>query len=252
MLERLEGLARFVRANVAGIVAAVVLAALASAAVRWIVKNGEKPAPRKVMQFTMVNVDRPPSPKPPPPPPTPPPPQQQPKVEEKTDEPQQPNRVELKPQDLPPPDAPPPPPGGGRLGMDSDGAEGPGDAFNLVGSRGGKGLLNGPGGLGDGSGSGVGEGSAQARWAWYYTRVQGDLEAVLRRSKKLSASSLVMEIRVSWDESGRVTLVQPVKSSGDPALDREYEALVGHTLRNPPPADVPKPVVFRIRARRPQ
>jgi TonB family protein len=194
-----------------------------------------------------VNIDRPPPPRTPPPPP---PPTQQPKLEEKAEE-ARPDRVEIKAMDVPPPDAPPPAPGGGQLGMDAEG-EGPGDAFNLVGSRGGKGLLNGPGGLGDGSGSGLGDGSAQARFAWYYAKVQGDVESVLRKSKRLSSASVTMEIRISWDESGRITLAQPVRSSGDATLDREYQSLVGQMLRSPPPADVPKPVVFRIRARRPQ
>jgi TonB family protein len=246
-MERLEALARFVRTNGVGVAAALLLLGLASSAVRWVLKNRETPPPRKVVQFTMVNIEKPPPPKAPPPPP---PPQQPQKVEEAHDEPQ-PNRVEIKSMDMPPPDAPPPAPGGGQLALAAEG-EGPGDAFNLAGNPGGKGLLSGGVGLGDGSGGLGGEGSAQARYGWYYARMKGDLEAVLKRSKRLTAANLVMELRISWDDTGRVTLAQPVRSSGDPALDREYQALVGTTFKNPPPADIPRPVIFRIRALRPQ
>jgi TonB family protein len=242
-MERLAALARFMRANWVGVGAALVLLGLASLAVRWIAKSREAPPPRKVMQFTMVNVEKPPPPKAPPPPP-------QPQKVEETREEAQPNRIEIKPMDLPPPDAPPPPAGGGQLSLAAEG-EGPGDAFNLAGKPGGRGLLSG-GGLGDGTGDGLGQGSADARNAYYYSKVQGALESVLRRSKRLRSASLSMEIRISWDDAGRVTKAQPVKSSGDPAIDREYQDLVGLTLPTAIPPDVPKPVVLRIRARRPQ
>jgi outer membrane biosynthesis protein TonB len=246
-MERLEALARFVRANGVGVVAGIVLVGLGSLAVRWIARNRETPPPRKVMQFTMVNIEKPPPPKVPPPPP---PPQQPQKVEEAHDEPQA-NRVELKAMDVPPPDAPPPTPGGGQLALAADG-DGPGDAFNLAGNPGGKGLLSG-GGIGDGSGGGLGSGAdAASRYAWYYARMQPDIEAVLRRSKKLTATQTVAELRIWWDPSGRVTRVQPVGASADPALAEEFHALVGLQLRQPPPADVPMPVIMRIKAHRPR
>src|SRR6516165_2485686 len=116
-MERFEALARFARANGLGVAAALLLLGLGSAAVRWILKSRETPPPRKVVQFTMVNIDRPAPPKAPPPPP---PPQQPQKVDEPRDEPQA-NRVELKAMDVPPPDAPPPTQGGGQLALAADG-----------------------------------------------------------------------------------------------------------------------------------
>ncbi len=245
-MERLAALARFLRANGVGVGAALVLLALAVGAIRWIAKSRDAPTPRKVVQFQMVNVDRAPPPRAPPPPP----PQQPQKVdEEKVDEPQA-NRVELKAMDLPPPDAPPPTPGGGQLALAAEG-DGPGDAFNLAGNPGGRGLL-GSGGLGDGSGVGVGSGDAQGRYGWYYARMQPDIEAVLRKSKKLSSSALVAEVKIWWDGAGRITRVQPVGASADPAVADEFRALVGVQLRQPPPADVPVPVIMRIKALRPR
>jgi hypothetical protein len=81
--------------------------------------------------------------------------------------------------------------------------------------------------------------------------MQPDVEAVLRRSRRLSAVAAVAELRLWWDESGRITRVQPVRPGADPTLDHEFEALVGLQLRHPPPPDVPMPVVMRIQARRP-
>jgi outer membrane biosynthesis protein TonB len=213
--------------------------------IRWIVRShAEGPPPRKVMQFAVVSV-QPQPPRPPPPPPQAPPPPKP------IDEPQ-PNRVDVRPTDIPP-DAPPPPPGtppAGPLALAAEGT-GPGDAFQLAGNPGGRGLLSG-GGIGDGTGGGLGQGDPAARYAWYYARMQPDIEAVLRRSKRLSAASVVAELRLWWDESGRITRVLPVRRSADPTLDQEFEVLVGLQLRQRPPPDIPMPVVMRVRAHRPQ
>src|SRR5262249_58024217 len=87
----------------------------------------------------------------------------------KRDEPQR-NRVEIKSTDLPPLGAPPPQnaPGGGRLSLAAE-ATGEGDAFNLAGNPGGRGLLSG-GGLGDGTGIGSGDG-VDSRYGWDYPKL---------------------------------------------------------------------------------
>jgi outer membrane biosynthesis protein TonB len=242
---RTERAREFLRANgvTVGVAAGLVLAT--GLGVRWIVsERNEPPAPRKVMQFAVVNVQPAQQPKPPPPPPMPTP--------QKVDDEPQPDRHELRAMDIPP-DAAPPPPGAapaGPLALAEEGT-GPGDAFNLVGNPGGRGILSG-GGLGDGSGVGGGQGDAAARYAWFYARMQPDVEAVLRRSKRLSAVSAVAELRLWWDESGRITRVQPVRPNRDASLDQEFEALVGLQLRHRPPPDVPMPVVMRVHARRPR
>jgi outer membrane biosynthesis protein TonB len=244
MSERVARLREYLRANgtTVGVAAALVL--LAGLGIHWIVGQKSEPSsPRKVMQFAMVNVQPTPQPKlpPPPPPPTP----------QKVDDEPQPDRHDLRPMDLPP-DAAPPPAGApaGPLALAEEGT-GPGDAFNLAGNPGGRGILSG-GGLGDGTGVGGGGGDAASRWAWFYGRMQPDVEAVLRRSRRLSAVAAVAELRLWWDESGRITRVQPVRPSPDPTLDQEFEALVGLQLRHPPPPDLPMPVVMRVQARRPR
>jgi periplasmic protein TonB len=235
-LERVVGLLRR-NAFPAGLV--VVLLALGALGVRWIARNRESPPPRKVMQFSMVTIQpRPPEKPPPPPPPVPPP-----KVQE-----EETTRVNLKPQDLLPPDEPrPASPPAGPLALAAEG-EGPGDAFNLAGNPGGRGLLSG-GGLGDGSG-GLGGGGGNP-FGWYYAQVADELGEALRRNKRISSASLRVELRLWTDPAGRVSKVQLLRSTGDPEVDQAIQSVVGLRLRQPPPPGSPMPMVLRVTARRP-
>src|SRR5215813_3857814 len=193
MSQPIQRAAEFVRAHLFSVAFVLVLVTLAGYAVRWIASNRGAPAPRKVMQFTVVSV--PPQVKPPPPPP----PVTPPKVEEPEN-----TRVNLKPQDLLPPDEPrPASPPAGPLALATEG-EGPGDAFNLAGNPGGRGLLSG-GGLGDGSGVGGGGGNP---YGWYYAQVADELGEALRRNKRITTAALRVELRLWTDPDGRVSKVQ--------------------------------------------
>ena len=228
----------FLRANTLQVGVVLVLLSLCTFAVRWIVRNRESPPPRKVMQFTVVTVQ--PQTKPPPPPP---PPVTPPKVEEPET-----TRVNLKPQDLLPPDEPrPASPPAGPLALATEG-EGPGDAFNLAGNPGGRGLLAG-GGLGDGSG-GPGGGGGNP-YGSYYAQVADELGEALRRNGRVSRAAVRVEIRLWADPTGRVSKVQLLHSTGDPDVDQAIQSVVGLRLRQPPPAGSPMPMVLRVTARRP-
>jgi hypothetical protein len=225
-----------------GAAAAILLIGGGAMAVRFILNARTTPAPRKVMQFTVVNV-QPPAVRPPPPPP----PVQQPKEVEPVR-----TRVDLKPTDFVPPEASHAPAGGGgRLSLAAEG-QGAGDAFNLAGNPGGKGLLSG-GGLGDGSGDGegVGGGGPGERYGWYYTQVSEQLEVLLRRSKALTALSARLEVRV-WVDANRRIKVEPLKPEQDPRVLDALHALDGATVRDLPPEGTPIPMILRISARRPQ
>jgi hypothetical protein len=134
-----------------------------------------------------------------------------------------------------PPDEPPP----GPLGLDQA-AEGPGDNFNLVGKPGGRGLLGGGGGGG-------------SRWGYYVAMVQQQIEAALRSNPKTRNSVTQVQVNIWADHSGRVNRVQIVNSSGNAEVDAiiRGEVLGGLTLREPPPADMPMPMVTRITLRQP-
>jgi outer membrane biosynthesis protein TonB len=166
-------------------------------------------------------------------------------------EPPHPERVELKRVDLPQEAPRPEAPAGGKLALAAEG-EGPGDAFNLAGSPGGRGLLSG-GGLGDGTGTGLGGGDDNARrFGWYYARIASDIEEALRKQKKLLTAALRVELRVWADRTGRIERIQVMKGTGRPDLEEALQAVVGLRLKEPPPEDLPMPMIARFTARRPQ
>jgi periplasmic protein TonB len=187
------------------------------------------PPPRQVRDLTVVKIITPPPP--------PPPPQQlpQPKMIE------QPKMVEPelkppdKPNDEPPKDAkndqPP-----GPLSLDAK-AEGPGDLFQLGGH---------PGGSPFGSGGGT-------RWGWYASIVQSQVESALRNSDKTRNATMQVQIKLWADSAGRVIRVQITPSTGDTALDAVMrdDVLGGLVLRQPPPKDMPMPMVLSVSERRP-
>lgn len=214
------------------------VAALSAIAVVVVIFSGDDtPATRRVQELTIVNII-------PPPPPPPPPPEVQPAPEPEMIE--QPEMVEPEvkveaeaeePKDAPPDEAndePPP----GPLGMD-DAGEGPGDLFNLAGRPGGRDITSGGGGGG-------------SRWGWYASIVQQQIESAIRANPKTRNIVLQVQVRLWADGTGRVVRVQLVSSSGSADMDAVIrgEVLSGLTLRQPPPADMPMPMVARITARK--
>jgi protein TonB len=211
--------------------AALVVIAMLFGAAFLFVGHDDMPPPRQVRELAIVNIV------PPPPPPPPPPPEQkmieQPKMAEqefKEDKPLE------KPKDEPIKDAknaePP-----GPLSLDAK-PVGPGDLFNLGGKPGG----NPYGGGGGGS-----------RWGWYSSIVSTQMQNALLANPRTRNLAAQLQIRVWADGSGRVTRVQLTSSTGDAELDAfiRNDVLGSLTLREPPPKDLPMPVVTRVTARRP-
>ena len=194
------------------------------------VGHDDMPPPRQVRELTIVNIV----------PPPPPPPQKM--LEQKMIE--QPKMAEQEFKEDRPLDKPkdevkdaknnePP----GPLSLDAK-AVGPGDLFNLGGKPGG----NPYGGGGGGS-----------RFGWYASIVQSQIEAALRANTKTRNSVMQVQVRLWADGSGRVSRVQLVSSTGDAELDAAIrnDVLGSLTLREPPPKDMPMPMVTRVTARRP-
>ncbi len=125
----------------------------------------------------------------------------------------------------------------GPLSLDAK-AVGPGDLFNLGGKPGG----NPYGGGGGGS-----------RWGWYASIVQSQIESALRANSRTRKAIMQVQIRLWADGSGRVNRVQLVSSTGDAELDAiiRNDVLGSLMLREPPPKDMPMPMVTRVTARRP-
>lgn len=145
-----------------------------------------------------------------------------------------------KPKEAPPKeskddDSPPP----GPLALDAK-ADGPPDNFNLGSNLGGRGLLGG----GNGGGS---------RWGWYAAIVQKDIENAMRANPKTRNAVMQVTLRLWADSTGRIVRVQLASSTGNAEVDAALrnDVLAGVVLREPPPSDMPMPMVTRVSAHRP-
>lgn len=187
----------------------------------------QKPVQNK-KQVQQISVVQPPPPPPPPPEQKPPPP---PEVkEEKIEEPKEPE-----PEPEPEPQAEEPPPGE-ELGVDAQGGAG-GDAFGLVGKKGGHGLIG-----GTGTGNGI---------IWYGQQVQKELADELQRNLKDKARTTKYSAVVHlWiGPNGAVTRLELANSSGNAEVDEALKAALGKFRpTRVPPENMPQPLKVRIRS----
>lgn len=193
-----------------------------------------KPKPPPEMQ--MIKLMPPPPPPPPKLPPPPPPPSLTPPPKQEMVE-QEPVKEEEKPPEAAP-EAPP-----AELSIDAAGT-GPGDSFGLVGR---------PGGKGGTGGNQIGGTKGGSRYGWYAGQVQSVIQEALLKNEKTRQSHIRVEVRIWADSNARVTRATLGGSTGDAALDRAIiqDVLTGLKLKEPPPADMPMPIVMRVTAKRP-
>lgn len=199
--------------------AAIVVGAIALTwtVVAWL--SQPAPEPKRVVQE--ISLVRPPPPPPEPEEPPPPPPE----IEEEIDLPEPEPMQETVQSDEPPP---------GPLGLDADGTAGA-DGFGLMARRGGRDIL-----------ASVGD-----RFGWYAGLLQRDILDHLSDVERLRSRGYDVNVRLWLDTSGAVRNIEMVSGSGDPEIDR----LISQTLTSiasveePPPADLPQPVLLRVRSR---
>jgi protein TonB len=213
----------------------ILVGLLVAGTVVWLLfntKGGDSAPPARKVEAPIVRVQLPPPPPPPPPPKVQPP-------EQKLEEQPQMAEPELKPEEAKdePPKAKDEPPAG--LGTNIKG-DGTGDGFGLSGS--GNGLF----------GRGSGQGNA-SKWGWYAGQVQSTVAEAMRRNPRTKSANLRVQIRIWPNTTGRITRAQLVGSTGDPALDNAItnDVLNGLQLQQPPPKEMPMPIVLRLTARRP-
>lgn len=139
----------------------------------------------------------------------------------------------FKPLDAPPEAKPQEP---ASPALDAKG-EGPGDAFGLAGRPGGGDYL---GGIGDGGG-----GSPFGRYA---AIVQQRAQDAVEQQKKLRHTSYRVMVKLWFAADGRPERAELVRSTGNEEVDRLLtEALNDMAkLPEPPPKDMPQPVVLRV------
>ena len=121
--------------------------------------------------------------------------------------------------------------------------------------------ITGPGGgqdlgLGSGLGGGGGYGGegGGSKYGWFASEVQSRIADALRNNPRTRRASMNVVIRVWPDSTGRITKARLSGSTGDPSLDATLkdDILTGLQLTDPPPADMPLPIVMRLSAQRPQ
>jgi protein TonB len=180
--------------------------------------SGGAPPVKKVVQE--IHVIRPPPPPPDTPPPPPPPP------EEKVEIPD--------PQDKPDPTPSKDPPAGEKLGLDAEGTAG-GDAFGLLGNKGGRELV----------------GTGGSAFAWYAGLLKNQILDALDSEKKARSGGYSVVVRVWVRDDGSIERVNIVQSSGDRERDQVIEAALSRMgrLSQAPPADMPEPISLRIVSR---
>jgi periplasmic protein TonB len=162
-----------------------------------------------------VHLIRPPPPPPPeekPPPPPPP--------EEKVVTPEPEQRPDPTPSNEPPPSE--------HLGLDAEGGAG-GDAFGLLGNKGGRELV----------------GSGGNAFAWYSTLVQGEVRDCLADDKSVRGS---IRLRMWVREDGSIDHVLITESTGDHGRDKAIETKLQGCRRfsQAPPAGTPQPINLRL------
>jgi periplasmic protein TonB len=207
------------------VIIGVVVAAVSLVSLLVYAMSGTSEAPRKVVPVTTVKITLPPPP-PPPPPKEPPPPTPQKMVEM----PHVQEMLKVMPQapSPRPSDAPPGPP---DLGL-AQGA-GPGDF--------------GP------SGSGGGGGGGGSLAGWYGSLIGAALYDAVSKDGRLEHANGEIRARIWIGPDGIPTRVELVNKLGDPKLNQAFEDIVLHELRpsDPPPKELPQPVVVRLRAQPP-
>lgn len=201
-----------------------VVVSIAGSGVYWMVRsflNAAPPATKKVAQE--IHVIRPPPPPPDEPPPPPPPPEEKVDVHEPDPEP------DPTPSNEPPPSE--------QLGLDAEGGAG-GDAFGLVGHKGGRDLLA----------------SGGSAFNYYGGLVKNEILEQLQNdveTRKACKASSVVNVQVWVGADGTTQRTRSTQSSGDRACDKAVESVLSRIkhMPQPPPADMPQPISLRIVSR---
>jgi periplasmic protein TonB len=182
--------------------------------------------------------------KPPPPPPPkekPPEPElvkQIPKKEEIVDVPQKVVNQESKPAG-----EPDKAPAGNDLGVDAEGTAG-GDAFGLVGKKGGRSIIAGEGGSG-GNGSGLGKLNLLSKYSGYTGIAESEIkEAVFKRLDEeagIPRGRLQAVARIRVDSSGLIIECRLIGSSGNHRMDDTIKRVLRDMkISEPPPHGMPQ------------
>ncbi|MDB6074247.1 MAG: hypothetical protein JWO89_1887, partial [Verrucomicrobiaceae bacterium] len=102
-------------------------------------------------------------------------------------------------------------------------------------------------GNGSGGSSGIGR-KGGSKYGYFASQVQRSITDAVRRHERVRNASFSIKVRVWADAGGRIIRSSLSGSSGDSSVDAAItnDVLNGLQLPEPPPADMPMPVVMRL------
>jgi protein TonB len=102
-------------------------------------------------------------------------------------------------------------------------------------------------GLGGGGGYGGGTGGGGSKYGWYATEVQNRIADAVRNDPRMRRGAMNVIVRIWPDATGRI-LKATVSRGGNATLESTVQdsILTGLKLPEPPPADMPLPIVMRL------
>jgi len=108
-------------------------------------------------------------------------------------------------------------------------------------------------GLGGGAGYGGGGGSGGGKYDSYARGVQNRIADAVRTNRLTRSARMSVVVRIWPDSTGRIFKARVAGAAGDATLTAlQNDVLIGLQLTDPPPADMPLPIVMRLSAQRPQ
>lgn len=126
---------------------------------------------------------------------------------------------------------------GDQLGIDADGSGG-GDAFGLIGKKGGRSLI---GGAHDRNQE------LMRQYAWYIRIIEDEISKTLVRKGDIPEGEFQTLVDIVLDEHGRIVRHRICRSSGNKQMDDAVSDALDHIRQvEPPPSGMPKSMKIRI------
>jgi hypothetical protein len=147
-------------------------------------------------------------------------------------------------QDTPQNDSQDDTPAGNDLGVDAEGGAG-GDAFGLVGKKGGRAITLG------GGGGGMNRLSLLTKYGWYTQKIQEEIKKQVKKRMDqaggIPKGKFQTLVKIVLDSRGTIVKYHIVGASGNSKIDEALQSTLGEIrISEPPPAGMPAGMTLKI------